>query len=545
MDSTTSELKIVSFSTVSEHAVCRLCASRSQQTVNVFDKEVEALDLINTISQCLQIKISIDDILPKDVCVKCCEILRGYSDFFTLCSDSQLQLAELYNCTPDEVKTANSRAYPITERTAEVKGTIVSSSPDISQKASQRTSKRKLRKPMKIVAQKKYEYEITGVTKRTCNGKSKHSIPAQETDGNCSDDTRITIKKAFQNYNWECTVCDENLNTLGALKSHHQESHNRPADFKCTKCGKIYTRYRSFVRHVKLHNDPKRFTCETCGKKFSQKTVLQSHQTVHTEERPHVCPQCGKAFKQFSSLYLHSRSHLPEQAKPKFHCPVCKKMFSSKHTMENHSKIHTGEKNFSCDICGKTFIAKGSLNYHLLSHDDLKNHSCSLCKKSFKTARLLAKHSTLHTGIKPHQCDVCGKQFRERSALKEHARIHTGAMPYVCEYCGKKFRFKGILTVHIRQHTGERPYRCNDCCRNFTNWANYNKHVKRRHDQTVEPSSPPSVSLPSLDFCDPCDLPLSADGLNIQDFVVDPDIFKLPSSYSNQNGINYYPHLPM
>uniref|UniRef100_A0A0A9WIJ9 Uncharacterized protein n=2 Tax=Lygus hesperus TaxID=30085 RepID=A0A0A9WIJ9_LYGHE len=396
MDPTTSELKIVSFSTVFQQAVCRLCASKSQQTVNVFDKEVEPLDLINTINQCLQIKISVEDVLPKDVCLKCCEKLQEYFEFFTLCSHSQIQLVELCNTSSEAfLKTPDSKPSPTTESTVEVEGSVLALPPDISQKASLRTCKRKLRKPLKIVPLPHFEItdetnseSVSGININVTkpSSKSGRSTSAQETDGNCSDDTRITTKKAFQNYIWECTVCKENFNTLGALKSHHQDSHKRPADFKCTKCGKIYNRYRSFVRHVKLHNDPKRFTCETCGKKFSQKTVLQSHQTVHTEERPHVCPQCGKAFKQFSSLYLHSRSHLPEQAKPKFHCPVCKKMFSSKHTIENHSKIHTGEKNFSCDVCGKSFIAKGSLNYHLLSHDDAKNHTCSLCKKSNQTS---------------------------------------------------------------------------------------------------------------------------------------------------------------
>lgn len=35
-----------------------------------------------------------------------------------------------------------------------------------------------------------------------------------------------------------------------------------------------------------------------------------------------------------------------------------------------------------------------------------------------------------------------------------------------------------LLQIHKRQHTGERPYSCSECKRDFTNWANYNKHIK-------------------------------------------------------------------
>ncbi|GBP02164.1 Serendipity locus protein H-1 [Eumeta japonica] len=54
-------------------------------------------------------------------------------------------------------------------------------------------------------------------------------------------------------------------------------------------------------------------------------------------------------------------------------------------------------------------------------------------------------------------------------------------MPYACQYCNKLFRFKQIMKNHELQHTGAKPYICQICPMEFTNWSNYNKHMKRRH----------------------------------------------------------------
>lgn len=166
-----------------------------------------------------------------------------------------------------------------------------------------------------------------------------------------------------------------------------------------------------------------------------------------------------------------------------------------------HKRIHAGVRDYTCDQCGKSFVQKGNLDNHLITHTAARPFACSTCGKAFKTLVRLRKHGSVHSGLKPHQCDICGRQFREKGTLKEHHRIHTGAMPFTCEFCGKCFRFKGVLTTHRRQHTGERPYSCHECQHHFTNWPNYNKHMKRRHgintSVTVrKPQSIPPTGMP-------------------------------------------------
>ncbi|KAL0124799.1 hypothetical protein PUN28_006570 [Cardiocondyla obscurior] len=314
-------------------------------------------------------------------------------------------------------------------------------------------------------------------------------IPEIETESNLEIRETRTVdakhgRKKFENlerYPWLCTDCNDKLPSLEALEEHHETVHNQQAKYMCVQCCKVYDKYYGFLTHVKRHKNKAKFSCEDCGKSFVHKKVLDSHKTIHSEERPYVCQTCGKAFRQQSALCIHNRCHLPETMKNRFPCDQCDKRFSTKPNLVTHKRIHSGVRNFTCDQCGKSFIQKGNLEAHFLTHSLDKPYNCSQCTKAFKTPLQLKKHETVHTGAKPHQCAVCGRTFREKGTLREHHRIHTGAMPFTCEFCGKCFRFKGILTTHRRQHTGERPYSCLECQHHFTNWPNYNKHMKRRH----------------------------------------------------------------
>lgn len=66
-------------------------------------------------------------------------------------------------------------------------------------------------------------------------------------------------KAVLEGYPWQCTDCTLVLSTLQELRTHHQMEHNQLPNFKCIQCAKVYTRYRSFARHVKLHRNPKKF----------------------------------------------------------------------------------------------------------------------------------------------------------------------------------------------------------------------------------------------------------------------------------------------
>ncbi|RZF33059.1 hypothetical protein LSTR_LSTR007975 [Laodelphax striatellus] len=545
---------------MSSSILCRLCAHQSENFVGIFEKEGKNLDLAKKISQCLQILLFPDDILPKEVCKLCCDKLEETFKFYECCSHAQQYLISLFsneqprqpiksdfnteigitetlqedfvndsNPAPDRIDRSISGLQPCNgkklgifidnlenENVFEEVGNFKSRNDRKKLPSPSLTDLDKLPNNSKGAAKTKVCSQVNKTNEiKLCN-KTFNNIDEVSSDviddsfdrnsdddvddndfsdpGGKDDGKQVEARSSKgERKGWFCYECSSILPTLPALRDHYTREHKKQPVFKCELCAKVYERYRSYSRHIKTHDDSKKYSCEVCGKRFTQKTVLKSHSTVHSGERPYSCKECGKTFKQFSSLFIHNKSHSGSQAK--FPCTVCPKSLTTKQALMVHLKNHSGERDFVCDVCGKCFVVKSSFYYHLSTHTRKKSHVCHV----FGCFKLLTKHASLHTGVKPHQCDVCGKQFRLRSALKEHNRIHTGDMPYSCEHCGKLFRFKGILTVHLRLHTGERPYTCSECPRTFTNWANLNKHTKRKHktgSQALEvPQQPAETAL--------------------------------------------------
>ncbi|XP_012281142.1 zinc finger protein 583 [Orussus abietinus] len=530
---------------MTEPELCRLCAETKDTFIGIYDAEGQKLGIESKIAKCLQIQVVITDGLPLSICIDCCTVLNQCSEFYEKTNQAQDSLRQLLidpksepsqlepnldyveksiefpkeevtegivNChLPDNYVSDsvndisdtyfnddNNESDPAKYKIEEMQEVVKEKSCKTSEKKNlPKQTRRRLKKKTQAQKMEDLELDLTSKLEEeqddTESLKVNIKIPENYMTGTESDMKIIEARAAeppkpgrkrakdLVRYPWLCTDCNDKLPSLEALEEHHETIHNQQAKYMCVQCCKVYDKYYGFLTHVKRHKNKSKFNCEDCGKSFVHKKVLDSHKIVHSEERPHVCQTCGKAFRQQSALYIHSRCHLPETMKNRFPCDQCDKRFSTKPNLVTHKRIHSGVRNFTCDQCGKSFIQKGNLEAHFLTHSADKPYSCSQCSKAFKTPLQLKKHETVHTGAKPHQCAVCGRTFREKGTLREHHRIHTGAMPFTCEFCGKCFRFKGILTTHRRQHTGERPYSCLECQHHFTNWPNYNKHMKRRH----------------------------------------------------------------
>ncbi|CAH1175722.1 unnamed protein product [Phaedon cochleariae] len=482
---------------------CRLCAECCSTQLSIMQDTTFCLKIF----QLFQIKISAGDNLPMSVCPDCHDMVEKTWCFNDRVQKAQDLLAELVNKF-NEMLTEESLEVPLlitdngTDTTSMVDfgfmdlknedkcDFIPGALKDVDGLSDSSGNEKKLKEPV-ACSKRKVRTSRSG-TRKNAKKKQTEDIQNSQTVHQISNmefevkSDGMMVQKFDPIFGWDtypfsCCDCQLVINNSEELKDHYGTVHNSSPRYACAECPKVYTKYSVFLAHVRVHRPRLKLCCDICYKWFPTASEQDQHRSEHTDDKPHSCTSCGKKFRMQSALLVHARSHLPAEIKNQYQCDQCPKKFGTKPNLMAHKRIHTGIRDYTCDQCGKSFVQKGNLDNHLLTHTAARPFDCPACGKAFKTAMRLRKHASVHSGLKPHRCDVCGRQFRERGTLNEHRRIHTGAMPFACEFCGKCFRFKGVLTTHRRQHTGERPYSCTECQHHFTNWPNYNKHMKRRH----------------------------------------------------------------
>ncbi|KAG9466406.1 hypothetical protein GDO78_016688 [Eleutherodactylus coqui] len=239
---------------------------------------------------------------------------------------------------------------------------------------------------------------------------------------------------------------------------------------------------RGFYENYSIHSKQrlmlmgeKRYRCTECGKGFTRNSHLKAHRRIHTGERPYKCSECSKTFSENSHLTVHLRVHSGEK---RYKCSMCDKSFSENSNLIVHQRIHTGEKPYKCPECDLCFSQHSSLVRHRRKHSGARPYKCAHCEKTFSQKGHLSNHIRTHTGERPYKCSECGKCFSEHSHLTGHQKIHTGEKPYTCEVCCKGFSKISNLKAHQQIHTGFRPYICSQCGKSFTQHSTLVRHQR-------------------------------------------------------------------
>nr|CAD7586270.1 unnamed protein product [Timema genevievae] len=217
-------------------------------------------------------------------------------------------------------------------------------------------------------------------------------------------------------------------------------------------------------------------SCHTCTtlqtikhlcSRFKTPLQLRKHQTVHTGAKPHQCDVCGRQFRE-------------------------------RGTLREHHRIHTGAMPFTCEFCGKAFRFKGILtvgniafssisvgfSHRLTKHVVVYTRVAGLQLIGPRVDLLMAPFPNLKLWVLMYP--LTPSQLARPCLSSAPDLVSTGAQP-------------SLHQTHRRQHTGERPYSCLECQHHFTNWPNYNKHMKRRHGiNTSHQPDPNKLALANM-----------------------------------------------
>jgi len=322
----------------------------------------------------------------------------------------------------------------------------------------------------------------------------------------------------FFNYNildsnYICAHCQSQFVEKKSFDIHLKHSQAcrdaNPQEFRCGKCGEVFTTLINLQEHIRRHeqNDNPTSTCSISNKVSDSSTSQPPTPTEGSSQQdaiPHILiPLSGSLSSQEVNYFL--KSHILSDSKH-LQCKYCGDCFMQSADVQRHREVyHVGlsnesecssekvaeqssvessvktsasKKPLTCQYCSKKFQRKLHLKLHLMIHTGEKPFKCEHCSKSFSHPTSLRHHLTSHTGEKPYQCHHCGASYVHSSSLRIHMRSHTGEKPYQCQHCSKTFTRSSGLFYHLRIHTGDKPYQCQQCSKSFQTKSKLNVHMQ-------------------------------------------------------------------
>ncbi|XP_063989046.1 zinc finger protein 423-like [Diachasmimorpha longicaudata] len=232
----------------------------------------------------------------------------------------------------------------------------------------------------------------------------------------------------------KCPVCQEHLDSLLALFTHHQLKH---------------------------------FVCQLCDAPFVSQVACDKHEVLHQGDDAlliYKCHLCEESYDCSKNLKIHVKgSHWEtvdvgwnadsDEVKEVidrlvYECGICSINVKGDENYRNHMVLHqmnvansllqppekisdmhlSDQRNFklTCTICTQTFNTADAAETHICSSSTPEELSkiCSICKKQFDNTQVLNQHLASHfSGT--HNCTVCKKIFANHSSLLSHVKTHT------------------------------------------------------------------------------------------------------------------------
>ncbi|XP_053683511.1 zinc finger protein 160-like [Sabethes cyaneus] len=536
--------------------ICRMCSEQNIKLKSIFSSDYVEQNLLNIITDILQLSVSANDELPSGICAQCAsqlfdlqktiqkfrrneQILRDRILDHTIRNSEEVERNQ-------ELVLLKQEPYDI-ENSLEIETNPVEDLPANKEiKDQENTDTRKERKKQNENQSHLAKPRTTSITSRPkqndnkcyicksesmVSGKALLDHLATHTDlipYTCSECEMekiilmtvrsLNLHKKMHAQPVKCKYCDRRYSDERAREGHVKTFHlgeGAPCPSACEQCGIVCSSAAALKRHLRDHKN--NLKCDQCDEIFHRRYKLKEHVARVHENQPtdiFECNVCHRVVHSLGSYNAHLKMHISGKT---YQCELCPMKFHTAGNMRLHKKIHIDNPNykphrdwsghytvhhepgqdkiFSCKLCGKTFTKSIiRISNHLKLH--FKEIECDQCQRKFVNESQLKAHYAVHTGIRQHKCGYCAKDFMHKSNLRQHLKLHRNEQNYACEFCGKLFTYRENMKTHIRiHHLQESPYACDPCSMKFVDDASLSRHMTACHAEPYQPADlgPPPI----------------------------------------------------
>ncbi|CAG4956811.1 unnamed protein product [Colias eurytheme] len=450
--------------------MCRICALKTRNIMNLFRNEGADQKLVEKINKYLPIKVSQGDGLPEVICYQCSNALLAWEELVECCTQAdasfrkRLALAAQGNAMSSTSKGAVNH---LDEDSLKCKRSVLfltmvdnvltdyfnNNDIDIDndwEYVCQKCADKPVSKNIQCLSEHlKTKHASELHNRETIAAFIENHTTFEEALESDDEFDEISADKPKENkkiYSRDvvCFYCDCAFTSTRRLIHHLNQHLEIPPDGGLLCCGNIYDDLHFFEFHVSDKHTVKKVNahlCKACGYSATNKGNLKEH--IDNEHRK--C-ELEKKEKKKTKFGPKNQKNFPAV------CPECNKTFSNKYNMHSHMKLHQDQK-FECAKCLKSYRSKGALVQHMeVVHEGKLKHVCSTCGEGFPTRVDRDVHARLHTGDTPYECEYCGKAYRAKNTLRAHIQIHLDIRKFECKICSRKFRKIAHLKYHVSTH---------------------------------------------------------------------------------------------
>ena len=184
--------------------------------------------------------------------------------------------------------------------------------------------------------------------------------------------------------NWKLVFDIKSSNLDKAQTSEDQEN--------CDQCGKLFSRSRDLVAHVKFKHLGEKDRCNHCNRTFSRKRDFLAHITFKHQGNNDKWNECNKVFADKTSLKEHIRQIHEGLV---YLCPQCNWSTKQKHYLKDHLRYKHRGLLYKCDVgCDFSKGMESFYSNHSCNKEDNVLYRCYKSKCEFSAAQklVLKKH---------------------------------------------------------------------------------------------------------------------------------------------------------